>query len=356
MSPRGRPKQENEVQAPVGKKGDFVGTLGDINKTYGKGTIIQLGKRRPPVISFSTGCFSLDLMLNGGFPRGMITELFGPEGGGKSTMALTTTGIAQTQGENAAYVDVEHALNPKYAEDLGVNVNTLAITQPDNGETALQIVETLIDSGDVGIIVVDSVAMLVPRAEIEGEIGDANVALLPRLMGQALRKLTPKVRKQNVALIFINQLRETIDSFGYGEKTKTTGGRALKHQASLRLDVRRIAALKVGEKIVGARVRAKNPKSRISNPFQEVEFDLIYGKGIDREADILDMAAKMKIVSKDGSWYNFGDERIGQGRFATCNALRGNRELYGAIRGLVIEQTANGASTEPEEQGEPVDQ
>jgi RecA/RadA recombinase len=701
MPSRSGSKQENKVQGTeklaLAKDLAFQGAMASINKTFGEATIIQLGtaKPRPPRGAFSTGCLSLDLMLNGGFPREMVTELYGPEGGGKSTLGLTTIGIAQNDGENAALVDAEHGFDPNYARKLGVNVEKLAISQPESGEEALQIVETLVDSGAVGIIVVDSVAMLVPRAEIEGEIGDSvpfdapiiikqngildivpiedlyggwkkftkgntvnkytrtkgktreglfvltasgwkkilcvyykknvkkkpiiltkgnsccaqttpdhclfvggistkptevrtgckldinppeksnfrspvtpeiawllgfftadghmgpdnfvtlsgckrelienaqliakslclstkirtriypkgnprkplhllacstrkevgalfslcysrnsrlkkvpdiilnavpslkrsfldgfragdgsftkhnkerfstssfilaagihylkyclnetmylattarrdgfpeftvgtndseskryadnevqklydrpgptpeflydistedgtfvggigfvvhhnsNVALLPRLMAQALRRLTKKVARNNVALIFINQLRENINQFGYGEKTTTPGGRALKHNASLRLHVGRIAGLKVGEKVVGARVRAKDPKSRVCNPYQEVEFDLIYGVGIDREADVLDQAVKMKIVTKDGAWYNFGDERIGNGRLKTCNVLRSNRELFSAIRGLVVEQTANGASTEPEEQGEPVDQ
>jgi recombination protein RecA len=340
------------------KDAAFQEALKNINSTFGEATIIQLGKvkPRPPRAAFSTGCLSLDIMLNGGFPREMITELYGPEGGGKSTLALTACGLAQAQGERVAYVDVEHAFDPSYARKLGVDADNLAMSQPESAEEALQIVEILVESGAVGIIVVDSVAMLTPRAEIEGEIGDSNVALIPRIMAQALRRLTVKVRKNNVALIFINQLRELINQYGHGEKTTTPGGRALKHAASLRLDVRRIAGLKIGDRVIGARVRAKNPKSRVCNPYQEVEFDLIYGEGIDREADLLDLSEKMKIVIKDGNSYSFKNERIGNGRLKACKALKGNRELFSVIRGLVVEQTANGASTEPEEAGEPVNQ
>jgi recombination protein RecA len=325
--------------------------LAHISKTFGESAAIQLGneKPRPPRAVFSTGALAVDLMLNGGFPREMITELYGPEGGGKSTLAMTATGIAQREGEQGAYIDAEHGFDPTYARQLGVDVDNLVISQPNYAEEALQIVETLIDSSAVKIIVVDSVAALCPKAEFDGEIGDANVAPLPRLMAQALRKLTVKVRKQNVALIFINQIRELINVFGFGEKTTTPGGRALKHQSSLRLQVKRIAALKVSEKVVGSRVQAKALKSRVCVPYQEAEFDLIYGVGIDKEADLLDVATALTIVEKQGSNYSFGSVRLGNGRLNACKLLRNEIQLADAVRKLVLEQAAANRNAKLEE-------
>ena len=321
----------------------FYTALSTVKKTFGPGIAMQIGKEKiqPAKGTFSTGSIAIDRLTNGGFPREMITEVFGPEGGGKSSLAMTAVGLAQNRGEKAVYIDVEHAFNPNYATKLGVDVHDLVISQPDYAEQALQIAETFIDSGGAGIIVIDSVAMLTPKCEVEGEIGDSNVAPLPRIMGQALRKLTVKVRKNNVALIFINQVRDIINGFGYGEKTLTPGGRALRHTASLRLDIRRIGALKKGERIIGARVRAKVLKSRVCDPFQEAEFDLLYGLGISREGDLIDVATEMGLIAKEkGSYYKFGDYDLGHGREEARLHLVESPELFAEIRGLVLEKTS----------------
>jgi recombination protein RecA len=317
--------------------------LSDIQKTFGAGVAFRYGKMKllPVRDFFPTNCIALDILLRGGIPREMITEMYGPEGGGKSTLALTCVGNAQHSGEHAAYIDVEHGLDPSYARKLGVDMSKLVLSQPDYGEEALQIVETLIESQAVGIIVVDSVAMLTPKAEVEGEIGDANVAPLPRLMAQALRKLTVKVRKANVALIFINQIRDIIGAMPYQEKTGTPGGRALKHNASLRLDVRRIGSLKKGDKIIGSRVRFKVVKSRICSPFQEAEGDLIYGEGFSREADLIDIATEYGLVAKEpGSHYSLNSERLGHGREEARLFLKANPELFSSLHKLVMEEAA----------------
>jgi len=317
--------------------------LGDVKKTFGAGIAYQFGKVKmlPVRDFFPTDCIALDILLGGGIPREMITEMHGPDGSGKSTLALTCVGNAQRMGEHAAYIDVEHGLDPRYAQKLGVDIAKLVVSQPDYGEQALQVAETLIDSMAVGIIVVDSVAMLTPKAEVEGEIGDANVAPLSRLMAQALRKLTVKVRKANCALVFINQLRDKIGSMGYGEQTTTPGGRALKHNASLRLDVRRISSLKKGEDVIGSRVRVKITKSRICSPFQEAEVDLIYGEGFSRETDLIDVATEYGIVAKEGgSHYSFNSDRIGHGREEARLFLKDRPELFATIRQLVMEEAA----------------
>lgn len=323
-------------------------SLAEITRVHGKGVAMQFGNGHlEDREAFSTGCLDLDIKLRiGGFPKGMISELAGKEGGGKSTLCMTAVGLAQAKGENAAYIDVEHGFDPSYAKRLGVNVSKLVFSQPDYGEQALQIVETLIDGGGVAIIVVDSVAMLTPRAEVDGEIGDAGVGLLSRMMAQALRKLTSKVRKANVSLIFINQLRDVINAMGYGEKTSTPGGRALKHNASLRMDINRIAQIKNGDQVVGGRTQVRIKKSRICCPYQEAEFDLIYGQGISKETDLIDVATAMGLLRKDGNSYTYGDEKLGVGRERTRVALQQQPETFAQIRELVLQTAAKARADE----------
>lgn len=317
-------------------------SLASIKNTFGAGIAYQFGDGvLEDRDAFSTGCLDLDIKLRiGGFPRGMITEIAGKEGGGKSSLCMRATGLAQEQGENAAYIDVEHGFDPSYAKRLGVNISKLVFSQPDYGEQALQIAETLIDGGGVSLIVIDSVAMLTPKAEVDGEIGDAGVGLLSRMMAQALRKLTIKVRKQNVCLLFINQLRDIIGGMGYGDKTTTPGGRALKHNASLRLDVARIAQIKNGDKVIGGRTQVRVRKSRICSPYQEAEFDLIYGVGISKETDLLDVATGMGIVTKEQNSYVYGQERLGIGREKARISLVQQPEIFTQIRQLVVQAAA----------------
>ena len=323
-------------------------SLAEIKRVHGAGVAIQLGNGHlEDRDAFSSGCLDLDIKLRiGGLPRGMITEMFGKEGGGKSTLAMMCCAEAQRMGEHAAYIDVEHGFDPSYARRLGVNIPKLVFSQPDYGEQALQIVETLIDGGGVAIIVVDSVAMLTPRAEVDGEIGDAGVGLLSRMMAQALRKLTIKVRKANVALLFINQLRDVIGGMGHGEKTTTPGGRALKHNASLRLSVTRISQIKNDDKIIGGRTQVTVKKSRICSPYQEAEFDLIYGQGISKETDLIDVATSMGVLRKEGNSYSYGDEKLGVGRERTRLALQQQPETFAQIRELVLQTAAQAREKE----------
>ena len=287
-----------------------------IEKQYGKGSIMRLGSRDVlvPVSVIPTGSISLDAALGvGGFPRGRVIEIFGPESGGKTTMALHVIAQAQKAGGQAAFIDAEHALDPSYARRLGVDVDNLLVSQPDNGEQALEITETLIRSGGVDVVVVDSVAALVPRAELEGEMGDPQMGLQARLMSQALRKLTGIVSKSRTCLVFINQIREKIGVM-FGNPETTTGGRALKFYASIRLDVRRIQSIKEGDRVVGSRTRGKVVKNKVAAPFREAEFDIIYGEGISLEGDLLDVGVEHNIVEKNGTWLSYGGERLGQGR------------------------------------------
>ncbi|HRX57419.1 MAG TPA: recombinase RecA [Eubacteriales bacterium] len=303
--------------------------LGQIEKQFGKGAIMKLGDAgaRVPVSTISTGCLPLDYALGvGGIPRGRIIEIYGPESSGKTTIALHIVAEAQKAGGTAAFIDAEHALDPVYAEALGVRVDDLYVSQPDTGEQALEITEALVRSGAIDIVVVDSVAALVPKAEIEGDMGDAHVGLQARLMSQALRKLTGAVNKSNTVVIFINQLREKIGVM-FGNPETTPGGKALKFYASVRLDVRRIDALKNGTEIVGNRTRVKVVKNKVAPPFKTAEFDMIYGEGISREGSLLDMAVEKKIVAKSGAWYSYGDMRIAQGRENTRLFLKDNPEL-----------------------------
>ena len=290
--------------------------ISQIDRQFGKGSIMKMGDDRPivPISAISTGSLSLDAAIGvGGIPRGRITEIFGPESSGKTTLALQCIAEAQKTGGYAAFIDAEHALDINYAANLGVNINNLLVSQPDNGEQALEITETLVRSNALDIIVIDSVAALVPRAEIEGEMGDSHVGLQARLMSQALRKLTGAVSKSNMAVIFINQIREKIGVM-FGNPETTTGGRALKFYTSVRIDVRRIGSIKSGEDVLGNRTKVKIVKNKVAPPFKSCEFDIMYGKGISYEGDVLDLAVTLDIVSKSGSWYSFNDERIGQGR------------------------------------------
>jgi len=300
-----------------------------IEKQFGKGSIMRLGQKGAilPIDSIPTGAVSLDFALGvGGVPRGRVVEIFGPESSGKTTLALQVIAQAQKLGGMAAFVDAEHALDAAYAQKLGVVLDNLLVSQPDHGEQALEIVEVLVRSGGVDVVVVDSVAALVPRAEIEGEMGEAQMGLQARLMSQALRKLTGVVSKSGTCLIFINQLREKIGVM-FGNPETTTGGRALKFYASVRLDIRRIASIKEGEAIIGGRVRVKVVKNKVAPPFREAEFDILYGEGISKEGDLLDLAVDRKIVEKSGTWFSYGNERLGQGRENAKQFLRENPDI-----------------------------
>ncbi len=300
--------------------------VGQIEKQFGKGSIMRLGQRGPiaPMDFISTGSISIDYALGiGGLPRGRVVEIFGPESSGKTTLALQVIAEAQKTGGMAAFVDAEHALDASYAQKLGVDLENLLVSQPDNGEQALEIVEVLIRSNSVDVVVVDSVAALVPKAEIEGEMGEAQMGLQARLMSQALRKLTGAVSKSNTTLIFINQLREKIGVM-FGNPETTTGGRALKFYASVRIDIRRIASIKDGDQVIGGRTRVKVVKNKVAPPFREAEFDVMYGEGISKEGDLLDLAVEKRIVEKSGAWFAFGGERLGQGRENAKQFLKDN--------------------------------
>ena len=311
--------------------------LAQIEKQYGKGAIMRLGQNNGMnVASIPTGSISLDVATGiGGLPRGRIIEIYGPESSGKTTLALHVIAQAQKAGGEAAFIDAEHALDPIYAENLGVDVDSLLVSQPDNGEQALEITEALVRSGAIDVAVVDSVAALVPRAEIEGEMGDSHVGLHARLMSQALRKLAGSLSKSNCILIFINQLREKVGVV-YGNPEVTTGGRALKFYASMRIDVRRIEQLKAaGNEFVGSRTRAKIVKNKVAPPFKEAEFDIMYGKGISREGELLDIGVKLDIIQKSGAWFSYGDSRLGQGRDNVKELFRTNTELADEIEGKI---------------------
>jgi recombination protein RecA len=303
--------------------------ISQIEKQYGKGSIMRLGSRDVlvPVNVIPTSALSLDAALGvGGFPRGRVIEIYGPEAGGKTTLALHVIAEAQKQGGQAAFIDAEHALDPTYARRLGVDVDNLLVSQPDNGEQALEIAETLIRSGGVDVVIVDSVAALVPKAELEGEMGEPQMGLQARLMSQALRKLTAIVSKSKTCLVFINQVREKIGVM-FGNPETTTGGRALKFYSSMRIDVRRIQAIKEGDRVVGSRTRAKVVKNKVAAPFREAEFDIIYGEGISREGDLIDLGVTHNILEKSGTWLSFQGERLGQGRENARLFLRENADI-----------------------------
>src|SRR5438445_5529188 len=302
--------------------------LGQIEKQFGKGSIVRLGSKDQivPVSVISTGSISLDAATGvGGLPRGRICEILGPESSGKTTIALQVVAEAQKKGGIAAFIDVEHALDPAYAKKLGVDVDNLLVSQPDYGEQALEITSHLVSSGQIDVLVVDSVAALVPKSELEGEMGDSHMGLQARLMSQALRKLTGSVSKSNTCLIFINQIREKIGVM-FGNPETTTGGRALKFYSSIRLDIRRIAAIKEGDSVVGSRTKGTLVKNKVAAPFREAEFDILYGQGISREGDLLDLAANQNIVEKSGSWFSYKGERIGQGRENARQFLKDNKD------------------------------
>ena len=333
-------------------------TLGQIEKQFGKGSIVRLGSKEAivQVAAISSGSISLDNALGvGGFPRGRIVEIFGPESSGKTTVALQVVAEAQKAGGMAAFIDVEHALDPIYARKLGVDVDNLLVSQPDYAEQALEITAALIISGSIDVLVVDSVAALVPKAELDGEMGDSHMGVQARLMSQAMRKLTGSVSKSNTCLIFINQIREKIGVM-FGNPETTTGGRALKFYASMRVDIRRIQAIKDGDKVVGSRTRAKIVKNKVAAPFREAEFDIIYGEGISREGDLIDIGVDRGVLEKSGTWISFGSERMGQGRENARTFLKENKDVRDKLelalrKKLEIAIPVNSNSAEPAPNG-----
>jgi len=325
--------------------------VSQIERQYGKGAIMKLGGGAllPDIRTISTGSLSLDLALGvGGLPRGRVVEIYGPEASGKTTLALHAVAEAQKEEGIAAFIDAEHALDLHYARHMGVNTDDLLISQPDTGEQALEIADILVRSGAIDVIVIDSVAALVPRAEIEGEMGDSHMGLQARLMSQALRKLTATISKSMTILIFINQIRMKIGVM-FGNPETTTGGNALKFYASVRLDIRRIAAIKQGQEMIGSRTRVRIVKNKVAPPFREVEFDLIYGEGISREGDVLDLAVNSEIVEKAGTWYSFKDQRIGQGRENAKNFLRENPDILKTMEDEVLQRSQETKESKQEE-------
>ena len=348
-------KMEAQKEAKLKALDDAIA---HIEKQYGKGSVMKLGDPsvHMNVETVPTGCLSLDIALGlGGVPRGRIIEVYGPESSGKTTVALHMVAEVQKRGGIAGFIDAEHALDPAYAKNIGVDIDNLYISQPDNGEQALEITETMVRSGAVDIVIVDSVAALVPKAEIEGDMGDSHVGLQARLMSQALRKLTAVISKSNCIVIFINQLREKVGVM-FGNPETTTGGRALKFYSSIRLDVRRVEALKQAGEILGNHTRIKVVKNKIAPPFKEAEFDIVFGQGISREGDILDLAANTNVVNKSGAWYAYNGEKIGQGRENAKKFLKENPEICQEIEAKVrayyhldgeIAETEEHAVTEP---------
>jgi recombination protein RecA len=331
--------------------------VSSIEKAFGKGSIMRLGNEEAlvkDVQAISTGSISLDIALGvGGLPRGRIVEIYGPESSGKTTLALHAVAEAQKAGGICAFIDAEHALDVGYARKLGVRTDDLLISQPDTGEQALEIAETLVRSGAVDVLVIDSVAALVPRAELEGEMGDAHMGVQARLMSQALRKLTGTISKSQTIVVFINQIRMKIGVM-FGNPETTTGGNALKFYATLRLDIRRIGAIKDGDQVIGNRTRVKVVKNKVAPPFKEVEFDIMYGSGISREGDILDLAAQENVVEKSGAWFSFGGERIGQGREQAKLFLKEHPEALQQIEGKLLEKfgVRRGPAAAPDEAAE----
>ncbi len=332
-----QPEMDDARQAALDK------ALGDITKRYGDGSIMRLGEAHQlRVEAIPTGSLSLDIALGvGGIPRGRITEIYGPESSGKTTISQHIVAEAQKLGGTAAYIDMEHALDPTYAAKCGVDVENLLISQPDMGEQALEITETLVRSGAIDVIVIDSVAALVPRAEIEGDMGDATMGMQARLMSQALRKLSGAIKQTNTSVIFTNQLRQKIGIM-FGNPETTTGGMALKFYASVRLDVRRIQSIKLGAEIIGNRTRVRVVKNKVAAPFRTAEFDIMYNEGISKAGDLLDLAAAMEIISKRGSFFNYGELRLGQGRENAKDYLRAHSELAAEIELAVRERAASG--------------
>jgi recombination protein RecA len=330
-----------------------------IEKQFGKGSIMRLGSKEAvvPISVISTGSISFDAALGvGGFPRGRVVEVFGPESSGKTTVTLQVIAEAQKAGGMAAFVDAEHALDPGYAKKLGVDVDNLLVSQPDYGEQALEIAEALVRSNAIDVLVVDSVAALVPKSELEGEMGESHMGLQARLMSQALRKLTGIVSKSRTCLVFINQIREKIGVM-FGNPETTTGGRALKFYSSVRVDIRRIAAIKDGDVVIGSRTKVKVVKNKVAAPFRDAEFDILYGEGISREGDLLDLAVNNSLVEKSGSWFSYGGERIGQGRENARTFLKENKDTYMKLEGEVRKKLGIGVvSPQPVTQTPPATQ
>jgi len=327
----------NEIMQ--GKTEALNNAIRNIEKTYGKGSIMKLGESTSMnVESISTGCLSLDLATGvGGLPRGRVIEIFGPESSGKTTVTLHVIAQAQKDGGIAAFIDAEHALDPLYAKQLGVDINNLLVSQPDSGEQALEIAEALVRSNAIDVVVIDSVAALVPKAELDGEMGDVHVGLQARLMSQALRKLTAHIGKSSCCVIFINQIREKV-GIVYGNPEVTTGGRALKFYSSMRLEIRKGEAIKMGNDLIGNRTKVKVVKNKVAPPFKSVEFDIMYGTGISQEGDLLDVASDLSIVQKSGSWYSYEGERMGQGRENAKEYLKNNPEIYKTLQKMIREK------------------
>ena len=327
----------NEINQ--GKAEALNNTIKSIEKAYGKGSIMKLGEATAMTVEvISTGCMSLDLAMGvGGLPRGRVIEIFGPESSGKTTVALHVIAQSQSEGGIAAFIDAEHALDPLYAKQLGVDINNLLVSQPDSGEQALEIAEALVRSGAIDVVVIDSVAALVPKAELDGEMGDVHVGLQARLMSQALRKLTAHIGKSITCVIFINQIREKVGVI-YGNPEVTTGGRALKFYSSMRLEVRKGESIKNGNELIGSRTKVKVVKNKVAPPFKSTEFDIMYGTGISQEGDLLDVASDLNIVQKSGSWYSYEGERMGQGRENAKEYLKNNNEITMRIRKLILEK------------------
>ena len=321
------------------KKKALSAALSQIEKQFGKGSVMRMGDTAAPNIeAISTGSLSLDIALGiGGLPRGRVVEIYGPESSGKTTLTLQVIAQCQNMGGTAAFVDAEHALDPSYAEKLGVNVDDLLVSQPDTGEQALEITDMLVRSGAVDVVVVDSVAALTPKAEIEGDMGDSHMGLQARLMSQALRKLTANIKRSNTLVIFINQIRMKIGVM-FGSPETTTGGNALKFYASVRLDIRRIGAIKKGEEIVGNETRVKVVKNKVAPPFKKAEFEILYNEGISREAELITLGVEHGFVKKSGAWYSYGDDRIGQGKDNVRNFLKENPEIAGEIESRIREK------------------
>lgn len=331
-------KTQKETDINAEKKKALQATLDKIEKSYGKGTIMKMGDSAvEDVPSISTGSLGLDHALGiGGFPRGRVVEIFGPESSGKTTLAIHAIAEAQKQGGIAAFIDAEHAFDRFYAEKLGVDIENLYISQPDNGEQSLEITDSLIRSGAIDILVVDSVAALTPKAEIEGEMGDSKMGLQARLMSQALRKLTGNISKTHTTCVFINQLREKIGVM-FGNPETTTGGNALKFYCSVRVDIRKISTIKDGDEIVGSRTRAKIVKNKVAPPFRKAEFDIMYGVGISKTGEIIDMGVEYGIIKKAGSWFSYGDTKLGQGRESVKQVVMDNPELADELQNKIIE-------------------
>lgn len=337
------------------KKKALTVALSQIEKNFGKGSIMRLGESKTMAIEgVSTGTLSLDIALGGfGYPKGRITEVYGPESSGKTTLSLHAIAEAQKKGGTCAFIDVEHALDPVYAQNIGVDTDSLLLSQPDYGEQALEIAETLVRSGAIDLIVIDSVAALVPKSEIEGDMGDAHVGLQARLMSQALRKLTGIVKKSNTVVIFVNQVREKIGIM-FGNPEVTPGGRALKFYSSVRLEIRRIESIKSGVDIIGNRVRVKVVKNKVAPPFKFTEFDIVFGKGISKEGDLLDLACNFGVIEKSGTWFSCKEERMGQGREAAKNYLKESQKLAESVEKEVVKKVTELKSTESNKKKETI--